>query len=79
MILSSSLRSTRLQITKSLLSYAANKDLYNVAWDFAVFPGQTFKNNFGAALLEYAQGKMQWPDVKQLFIDQWKIEAAKIQ
>ena len=52
-------------------------DLYNVAWNFTVFPNQTFKNNFGAALLQYAQGKVQWPDVKQLFIDQWKIEKAK--
>lgn len=61
----------------SLLSYTGNTDLYNVAWDFVVFPSQTFKDNFGAALLQYAQGSMQWDAVKQLFIDQWKIEAAK--
>jgi raffinose/stachyose/melibiose transport system substrate-binding protein len=66
-------------LAKSLLSYTANTALYNVAWDFAIFPGQTFKDNFGAALLQYAQGTMQWDAVKQLFIDQWKIEAAKIQ
>jgi raffinose/stachyose/melibiose transport system substrate-binding protein len=50
-----------------------------VAWYFVVFPDQTFKNNLGAALLQYAQGTMKWPDVKQLFIDQWKIEKAKPQ
>lgn len=61
----------------SLISYMSNTDLYNVAWDFVVFPGQTFKDNFGAALLQYAQGTMNWDAVKQLFIDQWKIEAAK--
>jgi raffinose/stachyose/melibiose transport system substrate-binding protein len=61
----------------SLLTYTGNTTLYNVAWDFVVFPSQTFKDNFGAALLEYAQGSMQWDAVKQLFIDQWAVEAAK--
>jgi raffinose/stachyose/melibiose transport system substrate-binding protein len=64
-------------LAKSLLSYMSNTSLYNVAWDFVVFPSQTFKDNFGAALLQYAQGSMQWPAVKQLFIDQWKAEAKK--
>ena len=64
-------------LAKSLISYVSNTDLYNVAWDFVVFPSQTFKDNFGAALLQYAQGQMNWEDVKQLFIDQWKIEASK--
>lgn len=61
----------------SLLTYTGNTSLYNVAWDFVVFPSQTFKDNFGAALLQYAQGSMQWDAVKQLFIDQWAVEAAK--
>lgn len=64
-------------LAKSLLSYMGNTDLYNVAWDFVVFPSQTFKDNFGAALLQYAQGTLQWDDVKLLMIDQWKIEANK--
>ncbi len=61
----------------SLLSYTSNTDLYNVSWVFAVFPSQTFKDNFGGALLQYAQGTMQWDAVKQLFIDDWASEAAK--
>jgi raffinose/stachyose/melibiose transport system substrate-binding protein len=64
-------------LAKSLLSYMANSDLYNVAWDFVVFPSQTFKDNFGGALLQYAQGSMTWADVKQLMVDQWAVEAAK--
>ncbi len=64
-------------LAKSLLTYTSNTDLYNVAWDFVVFPSQTFKDNFGAALLQYAQGSMEWDAVKQLFIDQWAVEAAK--
>jgi raffinose/stachyose/melibiose transport system substrate-binding protein len=61
----------------SLISYMNNPDLYNVPWDFVVFPSQTFKNNFGAALLQYAQGTMEWDAVVQLMIDQWKVEASK--
>ena len=64
-------------LAQSLLSYTSNTDLYNVAWSFVVFPSQTFKDNFGAALLQYAQGSMEWDAVEQLFIDQWAIEAAK--
>jgi raffinose/stachyose/melibiose transport system substrate-binding protein len=64
-------------LAKSLLSYTSNTDLYNVAWVFVVFPSQTFKDNFGAALLQYAQGIMDWDTVKQTFIDQWKVEANK--
>lgn len=64
-------------LAKEVIRYVSNPNLYNVAWNFTVFPNQTFKNNFGAALLQYAQGKMKWDDVKQLFIDQWKTEKAK--
>ncbi len=31
----------------------------NVAWYFTVFPSQTFKNNFGAALLPVCPGHDQ--------------------
>lgn len=53
-----------------------NTDTYNVAWSFGAFPGQTFKDNFGAALLEYAQGSMTWDAVKALVIEQWAAEKA---
>ncbi len=61
-------------LSKEVLRYMGNTDLYNVAWNFTVFPSQTFKDNFGAALLQYAQGTMKWDDVKALFIAQWKAE-----
>ncbi len=60
-----------------VLRYTSNPDLYNVAWNFVVFPSQTFKNDFGAALLKYAQGSMKWDDVKNLVITEWKSEKAK--
>jgi raffinose/stachyose/melibiose transport system substrate-binding protein len=64
-------------LARSLLTYTDNTDLYNVAWSFVVFPSQDFKNSFGGALLQYAQGQLPWENVKQLFIEQWAIEAAK--
>lgn len=64
-------------LAKEVLRYVSNPDLYNVAWYFTVFPSQTFKNDFGAALLKYAQGSMEWDAVKQLFVEEWKAEKAK--
>lgn len=47
-----------------------------IPWVFTTFPSQTFKDNFGSALLEYAQGTMSWDDVKAVVIEQWKVEKA---
>lgn len=47
----------------------------SVPWTaFTTFPSQTFKDDFGAALLEYANGNMQWDDVKKLVVDEWASE-----
>jgi raffinose/stachyose/melibiose transport system substrate-binding protein len=64
-------------LAKEVIRYMSDTSLYNVAWYFVVFPNQTFKNDFGGALLEYAQGTKQWPDVTQLFISEWATEKAK--
>ena len=64
-------------LAKEVLRYTSNTDLYNVSWNFVKFPNQTFKNNFGAALLQYAQGSMTWDAVKTLVVDQWMIESNK--
>ena len=66
-------------LAQEVLKYLANEDLYNVDWNFVSFPSQTFKDNFGAALLEYANGNMKWEDVKKQVVDEWasEKEAAK--
>ena len=61
-------------LAKEILKYLGNKDLYNVDWNFTTFPSQTFKDDFGAALLEYCNGNMKWNDVKNLFVDEWASE-----
>ena len=53
-----------------------DSSLTSVACNFTSFPSQTFKDDFGAALLEYASGSMEWADVQQLVIDEWASEKA---
>jgi raffinose/stachyose/melibiose transport system substrate-binding protein len=64
-------------LAKSLLNFAANKDLYNVPWYFQKMPGQTWKNDFGAALLKYAQGNSTWDDVVKLAVTEWPVQYGK--
>lgn len=66
-------------LAQEVLRYMSNTDLYNVDWNFVSFPSQTFKDDFGAALLEYCNGNMKWEDVKKLVVDEWasEKEAAK--
>ncbi len=54
-----------------------NSDLENIPWAFTVFPSTTFKNDFGSALLQYAQGTKTWDQVVQLVKDRWKEESGR--
>ncbi|WP_188540880.1 ABC transporter substrate-binding protein [Paenibacillus segetis] len=53
------------------------KDVSSVVWTFAAFPSEDFKNYFGDALLEYAQGNKTWDEVVTIVKDSWKSEKAK--
>lgn len=48
----------------------------SIPWIFTTFPSQTFKDHFGAALLEYAQGTGDWNHVVDTVKTQWKSEKA---
>lgn len=62
-------------LAKSMLaSMESGKE--SVAWSFTTFPSQTFKDNFGAALLEYCNGNMTWEDVSALVVEEWAAEKA---
>ena len=50
----------------------------NVDWNFTSFPSQTFKDNFGASLLQYAQGQKKWEDVKNDMIKDWAAEKSVV-
>jgi raffinose/stachyose/melibiose transport system substrate-binding protein len=60
------------------LQRAANSYLQNgkipVSWSFTTIPSETWKNNVGAALLEYAQGTGEWELVRKAFVDGWAAE-----
>ena len=48
----------------------------SVSWNFTTFPSQDFKDDFGAALLEYCNGNMTWDDVANLVVTRWAEEKA---
>lgn len=50
-----------------------------VPWSFLAFPSQTFKDNFGDALLQYAQGTKTWEEVKTLVVKDWASESAAVE
>ena len=64
-------------LAKEVIRYMGDTNLTNVPWNFTTFPSQTFKDNFGASLLQYAQGTKKWDDIKKQVIDQWKSESGK--
>lgn len=53
------------------------RDVQSVIWTFAAFPSEDFKNDFGDALLEYAQGSKSFDEVRETVISSWKSERAK--
>ncbi|MBP1559827.1 MAG: ABC transporter substrate-binding protein [Oscillospiraceae bacterium] len=65
-------------LTREVLDWLDEKDVKNIPWSFTVFPSQTFKEDFGAALLQYAQGSADWADVEKKVVDSWKSESANL-
>lgn len=62
-------------LASDLLGYMGG-DKTSIPWVFTTFPSQTFKDNFGSALLEYAQGTMDWGGVVAIVREQWAEEKA---
>lgn len=52
------------------------KDVTSVPWTFAGFPSEQFKDDFGNALLEYAQGQKNWDEVAKIVKESWEKESA---
>lgn len=48
----------------------------SVTWNFTTMPSETWKNDLGSAMLEYAQGTGEWDAVKTAFVDGWATEYA---
>lgn len=61
-------------LAQDVLNWSARTDVTNVPWNFTIFPSQSFKDDFGAILLQYAQGSKTWDDVTKLVVDTWASE-----
>ena len=62
-------------LAKEMYRYMENGKT-SVSWNFTTFPSQDFKDDFGAALLEYANGNMTWAEVKDTVVTRWAEEKA---
>jgi raffinose/stachyose/melibiose transport system substrate-binding protein len=62
-------------LAKDIIRWMNNDTVTTIPWNFTIFPSQTFKDNFGAALLSYAQGSKTFDQVKSLVVDEWKKES----
>jgi raffinose/stachyose/melibiose transport system substrate-binding protein len=62
-------------LAKEVLAWMS-KGYNTVPWTFAAFPSENFKNYFGDALLQYAQGNKSWDDVVKIVKDSWTSEKA---
>ena len=63
-------------LAKEVVRWMNDSSVTAVAWDFATFPSQTFKDNFGASLLEYAQSNKEWSAVVSDMTADWAAEKA---
>lgn len=63
-------------LAKEVSRYMNTSGLYSVTWNFTSFPSQTFKDDFGASLLQYAQGSKDWNAVVEDMKAEWASEKA---
>lgn len=64
-------------LAKEVINWMSKDGVTSVPWNFTVFPSQTFKDNFGSSLLQYAQGTMKWEDLTAKVVTDWKAESGK--
>lgn len=63
-------------LAQEVIRYMSDDSLTTVPWNFTTMPSQTWKDNFGASLLEYAQGTKDWNAVVSDMTADWKTEKA---
>lgn len=62
-------------LAQEIIKWMNRDNINTIPWNFTVFPSLAFKNDFGSALLQYAQGTKNWNEVKNVFINRWKSES----
>ncbi|MDR1189576.1 MAG: ABC transporter substrate-binding protein [Bifidobacteriaceae bacterium] len=63
-------------LAKQVNTWMTTDGVQSVPWVFQAMPGQTFKDQFGASLLQYEQGSMDWQQVADKVVADWKSESA---
>ena len=61
-------------LAREVVRWMERDDVTTIPWNFTVFPSVAFKEDFGAALLGYAQGAKDWTDVVDTVKTRWKEE-----
>ncbi len=62
-------------LAKQVVEWLNKDNIKTTPWNFTIFPSLSFKNDFGAALLQYAQGTLSWEEVKNIVVTRWAEEA----
>ena len=62
-------------LARQVTEWMAKGDVKSIPWTFAGIPSEQWKADFGAALLEYINGRMSWEDTAQVAVDAWAREA----
>ena len=62
-------------LAQEIIKWMNRDNINTIPWNFTVFPSLAFKNDFGSALLQYAQGTKNWNEVKNVFVNRWKSES----
>lgn len=61
-------------LAKEISRYMNDAEIKNIPWSFSAFPSEAFKKEVGNALLDYAQGKKKWDEIKTIITNKWKSE-----
>ena len=59
-------------LSNEVLYWSNKEDTDSVPWAFISFPGTTFKDTVGNALLEYAQGTKPWEETASRIKKAWQ-------
>jgi len=62
-------------LAQEIVRYMETDGVVSIPWNFTVFPSQTFKENFGASLLKYAQGSKTFDQVEDDMVSDWEKES----
>lgn len=63
-------------LAQEVIRWMNREDVRNIPWNFTIFPSISFKEDFGSALLQYAQGSKSWDEVTQTVTSRWAEESA---